>query len=491
MGRQVGAVVADEGGREGPFEHREGTAGQVDGDGRIGLVHGQDEAVAGDTAAFAQRLLQGLAEGDGRVLDGVVRVGVQVAFAGQAQGEAAVGGDLLQHVVEEADAGGDGDGAGGVEIDGADDAGLPGVADGLAGAVGAAGCGAEAERGDETVVDLGPGGDGQTQPVAGAFGSEAEAGEGGEDAVGVGRAGHDHGTEARLDRHVAGEGLDQPVTLRSDEGDTGRRLHHPRGVERLQGEADGDLGQGIGLKHRGEAGEGGRLTEGSADPGAGESPGEREAAQDDQVGVVGDGGRRGGGVGELGHALVNDQQGRGDPFGHLGRGLGRAEGAEDDGAGRGIRGGCGVEGGEGAVRLGVGGFDPQAVTRGEAEDQFEAVGQAADRQDAVGGHAIDLGHAGGQSAGLGRIAVEAVAAGDQRGERSGQVVHAPVLRSAARAWASRPSSRARRAATGARAAAPASVTAWTDMVVMKLAVVTPPMVRAAPSVGRTWLGPAA
>ena len=29
------------------------------------------------------------------------------------------------------------------------------------------------------------------------------------------------------------------------------------------------------------------------------------------------------------------------------------------------------------------------------------------------------------------------------------------------------------------------------LVVMKLAVVTPPMVRAAPSVGRTWLGPAA
>src|SRR5690606_15083343 len=107
------------------------------------------------------------------------------------------------------------------------------------------------------------------------------------------------------------------------------------------------------------------------------------------------------------------------------------------------------------------------------------------------GQAVDLGHPGGEGLRRQRIAVQALAAGDQRREGGGKVVHAPVLRSAARAWASSPSSRARRAATGARARAPASVTDWTDMEVMKLAVVTPPMVRAAPSVGRTWLGPAA
>ena len=388
----------------------------------------------------------------------MVRVGVQVAFAGEPHGEAAVGGDLLQHVVEEADAGGDGHRAGRVQVDGADDAGLLGVADGLAGSVGAAGCGAEAEGGQQPVVDLCPGGNGQAQPVVGAFGGEAEAGEGGKDDVRVGGAGHDHGAEARLDLHVAGESLCQPVALGSDQGDAGRRLHHPGGVERLQGEADGDLGQGVGLLHGGEAGQSRRLAKGGADAGAGQAIGEREAAQDDQVGVVAEDGRGGGCVSELGHALVNDQQGGGDPRGHLGHGLGRSEGAEDDGAGRRAGGGRHVEGGEGAIWFGVGRFDTQAVAGGEAEYQFKPVGQAADGEDAVRGHAIDVGHADGERAGLGRIAVEAVAAGDQRGEGGGQVVHAPVLRSAARAWASRPSRRARRAATGARAAAPASVT---------------------------------
>ena len=268
-----------------------------------------------------------------------MRVGVQVALAGQPQGEAAVGRDLLQHVVEEADPGGDGDRAGRVEVDGADDAGLLGVADGLAGAVGAAGCGTEAEGGEEPVVDLGLRRDWQAQAVAGAVGGEAEAGEGGENRVRVGGAGHDHGAEARFDDHLSGQRLDQAVALRPDEADASGRLHHPRRIKRLQGEADGNLGQGVGLQHRGEAGQRVRLAEGSADPGSSETPGERETSQHDQVGVVADDGRRRGGVRELRHAFVDDQQRRGDPSGHLGHGLGRAEGAEDDGAGRGPGGG--------------------------------------------------------------------------------------------------------------------------------------------------------
>ena len=52
------------------------------------------------------------------VLDRVVLVDLQVALAGELQREAAVLGDLLEHVIEEADARGDPDRIGGIEVDG-------------------------------------------------------------------------------------------------------------------------------------------------------------------------------------------------------------------------------------------------------------------------------------------------------------------------------------------------------------------------------------
>ena len=294
-----------------------------------------------------------------------------------------MGGDLLQHVIEEADAGRDGDRAGRVEVDRADDTRLLRIADGLTGAVSAGRRATEAERAQQPVVDLCSCGDGQPQTVAGPFGSDAETGEGGEDRIRIGRAGHDHRAEAGLDDHLTGQGLDQAIAFRADEGDAACRLHHPRGVERLKGEADGDLGQGVGLQHRGEAGQGRRLGQGGTDAGTGEAVCEREAAQNDQICVVADpcGGR--GGIGEFGEGFVDHQKRGGDPFGHLGHGLGRAEGAEDDGTGRGVFGGPGVEGGEGPVRLSIGGLDALAVAGGESEDQFQSVGQATHRQDAV------------------------------------------------------------------------------------------------------------
>jgi hypothetical protein len=278
-----------------------------------------------------------------------------------------VGGDLLQHVIEEADAGLDLEiGPSRVEVDGADDAGLLGVADGLSGAVDTTGCGAEAEGGEEPVVDLGFCRDRQPQPLAGAFGGEAETGEGGEDGVRVGGAGHDHGSEARLDRHVSGEGLDQPLALRPGEGDAGRRLHNPRGVECLQGEADGDLGQGVGLQHRGEAGEGVGLAEGGTDAGTGEAVCQRQAAQHDQVRVVADHGRGGGGVGKLDHAFVDDQQDRGDKRTAIsatasGEPSARRTVTTVSAAAHGN--GRGVQAGEGAVRLSVGCLDAQPLSR--------------------------------------------------------------------------------------------------------------------------------
>ena len=62
----------------------------------------------------------------------------------------------------------------------------------------------------------------------------------------------------------------------------------------------------------------------------------------------------------------------------------------------GVGGGAGVEGGEGAIRLGVGRLDRQPVAGGEAEDQLQPVSQAAHRQHLVGRHAIDGGHADGE-----------------------------------------------------------------------------------------------
>jgi hypothetical protein len=60
-----------------------------------------------DPLLFAERLLEGLAEGDPDVLDGVVGIHVQVALAPDVEVEAGVGGEGGQHVVEEADAGAD------------------------------------------------------------------------------------------------------------------------------------------------------------------------------------------------------------------------------------------------------------------------------------------------------------------------------------------------------------------------------------------------
>ncbi len=58
----------------------------------------------------AERAAQAFAQRERAVFDGVVLVDVQVALAVEAQREAAVLGQLLQHVIEEADAGCDLDG---------------------------------------------------------------------------------------------------------------------------------------------------------------------------------------------------------------------------------------------------------------------------------------------------------------------------------------------------------------------------------------------
>ena len=67
---------------------------------------------------LSQRLGDRLAEHDATVLGGVVEIDVQVALGLERDVDQGVAGQLLQHVVEEADAGGDVIGASAVEIDG-------------------------------------------------------------------------------------------------------------------------------------------------------------------------------------------------------------------------------------------------------------------------------------------------------------------------------------------------------------------------------------
>ena len=102
--------------REPAFEHAEGAPGEVDGDAHLRLVHREHEAIAGDAHLVAERHAQGLAQRQRAVLDGVVLVDVEISVALEFEREAAVFGDLLEHVVEEANAGRNGDWRGVVEV---------------------------------------------------------------------------------------------------------------------------------------------------------------------------------------------------------------------------------------------------------------------------------------------------------------------------------------------------------------------------------------
>jgi hypothetical protein len=85
-------------------------------------------AEAHDALLVAQGLLQGLAQHDAHVLHAVVGVHVEVALALHLQVEARVGGERSEHVVQEADAGGDLGPPLAVEIQPQPDLGLLGLA---------------------------------------------------------------------------------------------------------------------------------------------------------------------------------------------------------------------------------------------------------------------------------------------------------------------------------------------------------------------------
>ena len=108
---------------------QERPAGEVEGGADQRLVHRQQaRPVAADAGLVAEGLGEGAAERDADVLDGVVVVDVQIAGGAGLEVEERVAGELVEHVVEEADAGPVVVPAGAVEIEADRQGGLGGGA---------------------------------------------------------------------------------------------------------------------------------------------------------------------------------------------------------------------------------------------------------------------------------------------------------------------------------------------------------------------------
>ena len=111
------------------LEHQKRPAGNVDRDAGQRLVHRQvDVGVARDALHVAERLLHRLAERDADILGRVVVIDVQVALGPHRDVDQRVARQLVEHVVEKADAGRDRRRAAAVEVDRDGDVGFLGLA---------------------------------------------------------------------------------------------------------------------------------------------------------------------------------------------------------------------------------------------------------------------------------------------------------------------------------------------------------------------------
>jgi hypothetical protein len=129
LAEELRIEVADLGPREADVPDKVRAARHVDRRARASLVHREvDGGVAADAAALAQRLPDRLAEGDADILDRVVEIDMRVPGRAHGHVDQRMAGELLQHMIEEADAGGDLVPARAVELDGDGDLGFAGVA---------------------------------------------------------------------------------------------------------------------------------------------------------------------------------------------------------------------------------------------------------------------------------------------------------------------------------------------------------------------------
>jgi hypothetical protein len=122
-------VEVGEGEFFGGAEDEEGAAADVEGEVDEGFVHGEvAEAVAVDAGVIAEGLVDGHAEDDADVFDGVVVVDVEIAVGVEVDVEEGVFGEESEHVVEKGDAGVDAAAAVAVEVEAEADAGFGGGA---------------------------------------------------------------------------------------------------------------------------------------------------------------------------------------------------------------------------------------------------------------------------------------------------------------------------------------------------------------------------
>jgi len=121
-------------GGEGDVEDEGGAAGEVEGDGGEGVFHGDGGPAIAENADFvAEGLVEGGAQDQRDVFDGVVVINVGVALGGQGEVDQGVLGEVGEHVVEEGDAGGDGGLAGAIKVEVEGDVGFGGFAGELGG----------------------------------------------------------------------------------------------------------------------------------------------------------------------------------------------------------------------------------------------------------------------------------------------------------------------------------------------------------------------
>ncbi len=118
LAHQLGVEGADLRRREGDVPHQIRPSRHVDRGARQRLVHGEvDRGITHDAAPLAERLRQRLADRDAGVLDRVVVVDMQVALGLDRHVDQRMPGELVEHMVEEADAGGHVGLAGAVNIE--------------------------------------------------------------------------------------------------------------------------------------------------------------------------------------------------------------------------------------------------------------------------------------------------------------------------------------------------------------------------------------
>ena len=108
VGDQFGLQVADQARANLGVNGEGGAAAQVDGGDGEGFVHRHEEVSGAQNAALvAECAVECLAERDADVFDGVMLIDIEIAVALEFEIECAVAREQLQHVIEEANAGGD------------------------------------------------------------------------------------------------------------------------------------------------------------------------------------------------------------------------------------------------------------------------------------------------------------------------------------------------------------------------------------------------